>query len=386
MVEQLLKYIPTAAERDLLNSHAHEMESFARPDRFLLEMSRIPRYSQRLKSLFFKKTLSDRLDDVCPKIEAVHFSCKELKTSKKLRKVLEVVLAFGNFMNRGSRGNASGFRLASLNKMGDTKSSSDPDINLLHYLVQTLETKFPDVLALETELPHIRKASKVDFKEVEKEFSDMQVDLRDLEHELQFQRRSGAADSCDLFIPVMEEFAANVRSVFAGIETQISDTRTEFQKTLLFFGEEPAEVTTEEFFGIFALFLHSFNEAHVELIAVQKKKEEEEKRRGEMERHKQLTLQRRKKRQEAQATDGLDPAARENADFEDKAELDDLIAVLKSGEYFSRQRGRRVSGISMTSSSGGTNPRNSRVLEFSRERSNSSVVSATGSGTAQRDS
>ena len=40
MVEQLLKYVPTVAERDLLNSHAHEMESFARPDRFLLEMSR----------------------------------------------------------------------------------------------------------------------------------------------------------------------------------------------------------------------------------------------------------------------------------------------------------------------------------------------------------
>ena len=40
MVEQLLKYVPTVAERDLLSSHAHEMESFARPDRFLLEMSR----------------------------------------------------------------------------------------------------------------------------------------------------------------------------------------------------------------------------------------------------------------------------------------------------------------------------------------------------------
>ena len=40
MVEQLLKYVPTIAERDLLSSHAHEMESFARPDHFLLEMSR----------------------------------------------------------------------------------------------------------------------------------------------------------------------------------------------------------------------------------------------------------------------------------------------------------------------------------------------------------
>ena len=39
-VEQLLKYLPTPAERELLESHTHEAESFARPDRFLLEMSR----------------------------------------------------------------------------------------------------------------------------------------------------------------------------------------------------------------------------------------------------------------------------------------------------------------------------------------------------------
>jgi hypothetical protein len=105
------------------------------------------------------------------------------------------------------------------------------------------------------------------------------------------------------------------------------------------------------------------------------------------ERHKQLTLQRRKKRQEAQTNEISDlAAARDSAEFDDKAELDDLIAVLKSGEYFSRQRGRRLSGISMTSSgSGATSQRNSRVLEFSRERSNSSLVSEKSSSSMVRE-
>ena len=40
MVEQLLKYVPTSDERERLESHAQEAESFARPDQFLLEMSR----------------------------------------------------------------------------------------------------------------------------------------------------------------------------------------------------------------------------------------------------------------------------------------------------------------------------------------------------------
>lgn len=42
---------------------------------------------------------------------------------------------------RGARGNASGFRLASLNRLADTKSSQARNMTLLHYLVQILETK-----------------------------------------------------------------------------------------------------------------------------------------------------------------------------------------------------------------------------------------------------
>ena len=68
-------------------------------------------------------------------------SCSEVVTSEKLRKVLEVVLAFGNFMNQGRRGNAFGFKLSSLNKIVDTKSSTDKDVTLLHYIIKTLESK-----------------------------------------------------------------------------------------------------------------------------------------------------------------------------------------------------------------------------------------------------
>lgn len=68
-------------------------------------------------------------------------SCSEVVKSSKLRKVLEVVLAFGNFMNQGRRGNAFGFKLSSLNNILDTKSSTDKDVTLLHYIIKTLETK-----------------------------------------------------------------------------------------------------------------------------------------------------------------------------------------------------------------------------------------------------
>ena len=40
MLEQLLKYVPTSGERDVLQGHIQERANFARADRFMLETSR----------------------------------------------------------------------------------------------------------------------------------------------------------------------------------------------------------------------------------------------------------------------------------------------------------------------------------------------------------
>ena len=79
--------------------------------------------------------------EIQPKVEDLIFACDELVNSKKLKKVLEMVLAFGNFMNRGNRGNAYAFKLSCLNRMVDTKSSTEKEMTLLHYVVKTLESK-----------------------------------------------------------------------------------------------------------------------------------------------------------------------------------------------------------------------------------------------------
>ncbi len=87
------------------------------------------------------KTRDERLNDLRPSVEHILQGCRQLLGSKKLAKVLEIVLAFGNYMNRGRMGNAVGFRLASLNKITDTKSNSPDGTTLLHYLVKTLSEK-----------------------------------------------------------------------------------------------------------------------------------------------------------------------------------------------------------------------------------------------------
>ena len=96
-----------------------------------------------------------------PFVTDVCEASKEVARSRRLKKILEIVLAFGNYMNRGNRGNASGFKISSLNKVNDTKSSIDRRITLLHYLLETIGKSFPDLLKLEEDMPHLKNAAKV---------------------------------------------------------------------------------------------------------------------------------------------------------------------------------------------------------------------------------
>lgn len=81
-----------------------------------------------------------------------------MKNSKKLRQVLEIILAFGNYMNSAKRGPAYGFKLQSLDTLVDTKSS-DKRICLLHFIVDTIRAKMPEIMNFDLELMYIDKAA-----------------------------------------------------------------------------------------------------------------------------------------------------------------------------------------------------------------------------------
>ena len=58
--------------------------------------------------IHFKKKFGISVNEVSPRIKAVMEASRQVARSRRLRKILELVLAFGNYMNRGARGNAAG--------------------------------------------------------------------------------------------------------------------------------------------------------------------------------------------------------------------------------------------------------------------------------------
>ncbi|KAM9315659.1 disheveled-associated activator of morphogenesis 2 isoform 2-T2 [Gastrophryne carolinensis] len=346
MLEQLLKFVPEKSDIDLLEEHKHETERMARADRFLYEMSRIDHYQQRLQALFFKKKFPERLAETKPKVEALLMACRELTRSKRLKQLLEVVLAFGNYMNKGQRGNAFGFKVSSLNKIIDTKSSIDRNITLLHYLIMIFEKTYPDILNIQNELQHLPEAAKVNLGELEKEVHNIKNGLRAVEA-LEYQRRQ-YREPGDRFVPVMGDFITVASFSFSELEDLLSEARDKFSKAMKHFGESEGKMQPDEFFGIFDTFLQSFAEARQDLENMRKKKEEEE-RRARMEA--MLKEQREKERRLKKSQAG--------SISEEGGEFDDLVSALRSGEVFDKdlsklKRNRKRSG--------------NQILDTSRER------------------
>ncbi|RXN08831.1 disheveled-associated activator of morphogenesis 1-like isoform X1 [Labeo rohita] len=322
MLEQLLKFVPEKSDVDLLEEHKHELERMAKADRFLYEMSRINHYQQRLQSLYFKKKFTERIAEIKPKVEALSKASKEILQSKNLRQLLEVVLAFGNYMNKGQRGNAYGFKVSSLNKIADTKSSIDKNVTLLHYLITILEQKYPKVSLIHDDLQSVPEAAKVNMTELEKDINNLRTGLKSVETELEYQKDQPQTYG-DKFVSVVSQFITVAGFSFSEVEDSLQDAKDSFEKAVKHFGEDATRMQPDEFFGIFDQFLQGFSEAKQDNENMRRRKEEEE-RRARMEA--QLKEQREKERKARKA--------KENC--EEDGEFDDLVSALRSGEVFDK--------------------------------------------------
>jgi len=65
--------------------------------------------------------------------------------------VLQVILAFGNYMNSSRKKPANGFKLDSLAKIGETRSQ-DRQQTLLSYITHVVEKVYPNVLTFYDDL------------------------------------------------------------------------------------------------------------------------------------------------------------------------------------------------------------------------------------------
>jgi hypothetical protein len=74
------------------------------------------------------------------------------------------VLAIGNFMNFGTRGGQTvGFDISSLTKLVETRANNRTHGTLLHFVIQTIRTKYPESMQFTQELADLKYAKNGNF-------------------------------------------------------------------------------------------------------------------------------------------------------------------------------------------------------------------------------
>lgn len=134
-----------------------------------------------------------------------------IKSSKKFRAVLEVILAFGNYLNSSKRGPAYGFKLQSLDTLLDTKSN-DKRMSLMHYIVATIRQKFPELMNFDTELFCIDKAAQVSLEMLISDVNELEKGMEAVRKEADLRGKGVQSHVLRDFLGNSEEKLKKIKS------------------------------------------------------------------------------------------------------------------------------------------------------------------------------
>ncbi|KAI8883190.1 actin-binding FH2 [Backusella circina FSU 941] len=139
--------LPETNEIKSLKEYNPYKDKLSMPDAFCLELIDIPAFKERIESMLLKLTFSDRIAHINKSMRQIMEASDSLKNSEAIKEFLNLVLLVGNFLNGSNfQGGAFGIRIASINKLIETKSSKN-DTTLLHFMMDMIEKQFPNVFA-----------------------------------------------------------------------------------------------------------------------------------------------------------------------------------------------------------------------------------------------
>ncbi|XP_062481247.1 FH2 domain-containing protein 1-like isoform X2 [Pezoporus occidentalis] len=218
---ELSRLLPSAAEVARLGAHLGSPRQLPEPERFMVLLTRVPSYAQRLELLVLQEEFSPRLRALRGSIQTL--AAAELMECEELHRILHLILSAGNHLNAGGyAGSAAGFRLASLLKLPDTKGN-EPGMDLLHFVAMEAARMDRTLLDFPDKLRHVGLASRIDAAEVERE-------LRRLAGRLAGARGLSAA------APFLRAAEEELRAAWRALEQQ----QRAAAATLDFFCEEAA--------------------------------------------------------------------------------------------------------------------------------------------------
>ena len=223
------------------------LDDLTKEDMFMCLLSRTERLGTKIRSMVLIEKISE-IVTMQREFEAVTEASESLLKSNKFRRVLGVILAFGNYMNSAKRGLTCGFKLESLNALTDPKSA-DRKTNLLQYLAETIQKKFPELADFDNELRSVEEASTV------LPLEDLTSNVKDLCRALDTLQRE-VNETTYFSNTILPKFFIDAEVKLKQLKSACKEAQISFRKCHTFFGESEADPGV--FFGTVNKFIKSY--------------------------------------------------------------------------------------------------------------------------------
>lgn len=142
-------------------SNVKDYQTLDASERWLLDLMHVNCLLERIFCMKTQAQFEESIEEISHNLKLVNSVCEFFTQNEDLKKLLSIILTFGNYMNGGNanKGQADGFGLKVLGKLKDVKSN-DPKMSLLHFVVNTYINNGGNEMKM---LSHVEECKDCDF-------------------------------------------------------------------------------------------------------------------------------------------------------------------------------------------------------------------------------
>eukprot|EP01052_Picozoa_sp_SAG31_P045192 SAG31_NODE_8159_length_1507_cov_0.797585_3_plen_276_part_00 len=266
-----------------------EVAKLGKAEQYYREVGQIPRLLQRLQTFHFKLVFPEKQLELSTGINTLLGAATQVMTSALFKKLLDVVLMIGNFMNNGSfRGNAMGVKITFLTEIKSTKQSGSRN-TLMHYISEYLNNNAAElavdgrpVAQFDKDLDQVAAAVRVDADQTEADLNSLKYNLKETAEEM--KKWQNLKTKCpedgvkDAYGEVMTSFIADAEKQVADMDTNMQSMKVQLEELVRHFGEDPKKMKPRDLLAIVKDFTEDYVKAGADIEAEAAKQAKRERR------------------------------------------------------------------------------------------------------------
>ncbi|KAK9470371.1 uncharacterized protein V1510DRAFT_440822, partial [Dipodascopsis tothii] len=325
VARNLMPYSASAADGRVREKDPSEL---TRADQLYLELcfSLQAYWKSRIRALLLTKNIEKDYDELVGKLRTIDAASEAVRNSAKLRDLLDIILAVGNYMNDPTK-QATGFKIGTLARLAFMKDETNT-MTFLHYVEKIVRTSFPQLEGFIDELKDVMAMAKMSIDQVETDCRQFIQNIKNVQDSIDFGNLSDASKFHpeDRVLKVVRPVLSDARKKRDYLDEHLTNTERTFESLMKYFGEDAGDAGSRAtFFAKFANFVNDYSKARKENV-----QREDEQRMYEARRKKVLDAQRKAHEPAGEPASPTLLTAGAADKTESAAVMDNLLAKLRA--------------------------------------------------------